>query len=276
MNRSSINALRGQKVLAAAAHPDDIEFMMAGTLLLLKAAGAEIHMWNLANGSCGTASESKRQIIRRRGCEAREAAAVAGAVTHRPLFDDLGIFYDAKSLARVAAVFREIRPNVVLTHSPQDYMEDHQNTCRLVVTAAFSRGMPNFATRPKRPAYDAPVAVYHALPHGLSDGLGRRIEPDVFVDIGGVLAAKRDMLARHLSQKEWLDTSQGMDAYLNEMEELSREVGRQSGSFKYAEGWLRHSNLGFCRKDFDPLGAIARAAGVRKHRTMKQQSERGE
>ena len=36
-------------VLAAAAHPDDIEFMMAGTLLLLKRAGAEIHMWNLAN-----------------------------------------------------------------------------------------------------------------------------------------------------------------------------------------------------------------------------------
>lgn len=263
-------------VLAVGAHPDDIEFMMAGTLLLLKAEGAEIHMWNLANGSCGTASASKRQIISQRGREARKAAAVAGAVIHRPLFDDLGIYYDAKSLARVAAEFREIRPNVVLTHSPQDYMEDHQNACRLVVTAAFSRGMPNFTTRPPRPSYDAPVAVYHALPHGLCDGLGQRIVPELFVDIGGVLASKREMLAQHRSQKEWLDVSQGMDAYLKEMEALGREVGRMSGRFEYAEGWRRHSHLGFCSKDFDPLGAIARAAGVRKRRTVKQQSERGE
>jgi len=51
-------------VLAASAHPDDIEFMMAGTLLLLKEAGAEIHMWNLANGHCGTASSSKRFLAK--------------------------------------------------------------------------------------------------------------------------------------------------------------------------------------------------------------------
>jgi LmbE family N-acetylglucosaminyl deacetylase len=43
------------KVLAAAAHPDDIEFMMAGTLLRLKDAGCEIHLWNLANGCYGSA-----------------------------------------------------------------------------------------------------------------------------------------------------------------------------------------------------------------------------
>jgi len=258
--------MKGDRLVALAvgAHPDDIEFMMAGTLLLLKAAGAEIHMWNLANGSCGTASASKRQIISQRGREACRAAAVAGAVIHRPLFDDLGIFYDAKSLARVAAEFREIRPNVVLTHSPQDYMEDHQNTCRLVVTAAFSRGMPNFATRPPRPAYDAPVAVYHAMPHGLRDGLGNTLVPELFVDIGAVLATKRDMLAEHRSQKEWLDVSQGLDAYLNEMEALGREVGRLSGRFTYAEGWRRHSHLGFCDEAYDPLGELTREARAQR------------
>ena len=123
-------------VLAAAAHPDDIEFMMAGTLLLLKDAGAEIHMWNLANGHCGTARDAREEIIRRRAGEAEASARLAGAVSHPPLFDDLGIFYDRPSLARVSAVVREIRPTIVLTQSPQDYMEDHQNTCRLLVTAA--------------------------------------------------------------------------------------------------------------------------------------------
>ena len=40
--------------IAIAAHPDDIEFYMAGTLLLLKRAGYEIHYMNVANGNCGS------------------------------------------------------------------------------------------------------------------------------------------------------------------------------------------------------------------------------
>ena len=42
-------------VLAIAAHPDDIEFMMAGTLLLLKQAGCETHYLNIANGRTNAA-----------------------------------------------------------------------------------------------------------------------------------------------------------------------------------------------------------------------------
>ena len=91
-------------VLAAVAHPDDIEFMMAGTLLLLQQAGAEIHLWNLANGCYGSVRHRKQEIIRLRAAEARAAARLAGATIHPALFDDLGIFYDAVSLARVAAV----------------------------------------------------------------------------------------------------------------------------------------------------------------------------
>ena len=44
--------------IAIAAHPDDIEFTMAGTLLLLKQAGFEIHYLNLATGNCGSRSLS--------------------------------------------------------------------------------------------------------------------------------------------------------------------------------------------------------------------------
>lgn len=240
-------------VLAVVAHPDDIEFMMAGTLLRLKDAGAKIHMWNLANGHCGTARHTRDEIIRLRAAEAEASARLAGAISHSPLFDDLGIFYDRVSLARVAAVVREIRPSIVLTQSPQDYMEDHQNTCRLAVTAAFSRGMCNFVTEPAQVAYDAPVAVYHALPHGLNDGLGQPIVSDAYVNIAPVMSLKRDMLACHISQKEWLDVSQGMDAYLNEMVRMSAEVGRISGRFAQAEGWRLHSTLGFGPEGFNPM-----------------------
>jgi len=241
-------------VLAAVAHPDDIEFMMAGTLLLLREAGATIHLWNLANGCCGTETESREAIIRIRREEAAASARLAGGVDHDPLFDDLGVFYDAPSLARVAAIVREIAPDIILTHSPNDYMEDHEAVCRLIATSAFARGMPHFPTEPARPVFRKPVRLYHALPHGLRDGLGRLQQPDRLVEITGVLARKRGMLACHRSQKAWLDASQGMDAYLEEMEALCRAMGAiSSGRFEFAEGFIRHNHLGFCPPEFDPL-----------------------
>ena len=46
----------GQKpvILAVGCHPDDIEFMMSGTLIRLHDMGAEIHYMNMANGNCGS------------------------------------------------------------------------------------------------------------------------------------------------------------------------------------------------------------------------------
>lgn len=244
------------KVLAAAAHPDDIEFMMAGTLLRLKDVGCEIHLWNLANGCCGSATLRREEAAAVRWREAQASAALAGGTAHPPLFDDLAVFYDAPSLAKVAAVIRRIRPDIILTQSPQDYMEDHQNTVRLIVSGAFTRGMPNFPTEPAEPSGEYPVAIYHALPHGLRDNLRQVIDPHFFTNITAVLPRKRAMLACHASQKEWLDRTQGMDAYLHEMELMSREVGRMSGHFEAAEGWRRHSHLGFAAQEHDPLNQL--------------------
>ena len=242
--------------LAAATHPDDIEFMMAGTLLRLKDSGCEIHLWNLANGCCGSATLSREDAIAVRWEEALASAELAGGTAHPPLFDDLGLYYDAPSVARAAAVIRQIQPDIILTQSPQDYMEDHQNTTRLVVTGAFTRAMRSFVTQPDVATYNKPVALYHALPHGLNDAVRQPVAPHFFTDIGPVLARKRAMLACHASQKEWLDITQGMDAYLDEMERMSREVGRMSGKFEYAEGWRRHSHLGFGPEEFDPVSDL--------------------
>ena len=43
-----------KRAFAVAAHPDDIEFFMAGTLMRLGEAGYELHYMNVADGSCGT------------------------------------------------------------------------------------------------------------------------------------------------------------------------------------------------------------------------------
>ncbi|GIT04995.1 MAG: hypothetical protein CM1200mP29_04060 [Verrucomicrobiota bacterium] len=137
--------------IAIAAHPDDIEFMMAGTLLLLRNAGWVIHYLNVSSGNCGSNSLSASGTEAERLAEAQEAADFLGATFHPPFSRDLEIFYDLQHLRHLASIIREVNPTIVLTHSPEDYMEDHTNTSRLAVTAAFSRGMPNFEVSPARP-----------------------------------------------------------------------------------------------------------------------------
>jgi LmbE family N-acetylglucosaminyl deacetylase len=195
-------------------------------------------------------------IKRIRWAEAQAAAQEAGATIYPPIADDMTLFYDAPSIARVAAVIRRVKPDIILTQPPLDYMEDHMNACRLVVSGAFAREMPNYATLPPEPHYLGETVIYHAMPVGLMTGLRQAVQPELFVDIGDTLARKRAMLAKHASQKEWLDSSQGMDSYLITMEDLSRQVGELSGRFEVAEGWRRHLHLGYASAGADPISAL--------------------
>lgn len=240
-------------VFAVHSHPDDIEFTIAGTLFQLRDRGCELHYMNIANGSCGTAEHSREEIIRIRRDEGIAAAEYLGATFHESLADDMEVFYDRETLRRLAAVMRQVAPDIVLTASPQDYMEDHMNACRLAVSAAFTMGIPNYPVNPPAAPVEKDVTLYHAMPHGLRDGLRNLITPDFYVDISSVVEEKARMLACHASQKEWLDRTQGFGSYIDTMRSLSREVGVMSGRFEYAEGWRRHSHLGFSRTETDPL-----------------------
>jgi LmbE family N-acetylglucosaminyl deacetylase len=241
------------RAFAIAAHPDDIEFVMAGTMMRLKDAGYELHYLTIGNGSCGSSEHDAETIRRIRRGEAMAAAEYVGATFHEALTNDIEIFYDRPTLARLGSIVREVAPQILLTHSPQDYMEDHTNTCRLAVTAAFCRGMPNFPVDPPRPAIDHEVTIYHAQPHGNCDPLRQPVVPELCVDVTSLMDRKAEMLVKHRSQKDWLDRSQGMDSYVTAMRELNGEVGRMSGRFQFAEGWRRHLHLGFSAADRDPL-----------------------
>lgn len=240
-------------VLAIAAHPDDIEFVMAGTLLQLQARGWQLHYFNLANGCYGSSSLPPAECAAVRLDEAQAAAGLLQATFHPPICDDLNIFYTDELLRQVAAVVRQAKPQIVLTHAPLDYMEDHQNTARLAVGGAFCRGMPHFLTAPSQAAFSDPIAVYHAQPHGNRTPLGEIVMPTHCVDVSQLLPRKRELLAAHASQNEWLDASQGISAYLETMEQLNREVGQLSGCYTAAEGWRQHIHLGLSPAGFDPL-----------------------
>ena len=137
-------------VLAICCHPDDMEWMMGGTLLLLKQAGCEVHTINVANGCAGSTSLPPREIAAVRWKEAQASARLLGSVHHECLVDDLEVFYTPGSRRASRRLVRQVKPDMVFTQSLEDYMDDHMNTARLAVTATFSRNIPFFRIYPGR------------------------------------------------------------------------------------------------------------------------------
>lgn len=251
--------------IAIAAHPDDIEFVMAGTLLRLSEAGWETHYINLSTGNMGSTVMSAEETARIRRIEAKAAAKLLGAKWYEPFCDDLSIFYTEENLRKLCAVIRMAKPTVILTHALADYMEDHMITARLAITAAFARGIPNYESNPQQAPVLEPCTIYHAMPHGQCSPMREPVTPELYVDTATVQSIKRAALACHASQKEWLDKTQGQESYITTMEEFSLILGRQSGAFSHAEGWTRHLHYGFGAAKDDPLSEVL-GAGVRKTR----------
>ncbi len=254
----------GKSVLAIAAHPDDIEFSMAGTLFLLQRRGWNVHYMNIGTGSGGSSKRSPAEMEKIRCREAKAACALAGFHWHRPVTRDLTIQHVPEQLARIVSVVRTAKPDIILTQSLQDYMEDHQNTARLAATAGFCKGSTNAPCKPVRPLFQGTTIVYHALPHGFRDAMGKLQRAGLWVDISSVMEAKEAMLTCHASQRQWLADTQGMDSYTRSMTELSAAMGRMSGKYANAEGWRRHNPLGYSPNPaFDPLrDALADVAHV--------------
>jgi N-acetylglucosamine malate deacetylase 1 len=240
-------------VLAISCHPDDIEFGMAGTLLLLKKAGCSIHMINIANGSVGSTELRPQETAAVRWQEAMNSARNLGAVLHECLVDDLEVFYTQELIRRITGLVRKVKPDIVLTLSMEDYMDDHMNAAKLAVTGTFLRNVPNYRSIPDAPAVFEDAMLYHSTPHILTDMMRRPIVPEMFVDITTVIDEKEQLLACHASQKEWLDKTQGLDSYLKSMRDMAGEVGEMSGRYRFSEGWRRHSFAGFARRDCNPL-----------------------
>ncbi len=243
----------GKTVFALVAHPDDIEFMMAGTLIRLRDFGFELHYMTIANGSCGSIEYNTEEIVKIRRQESMEAAKFLGAVYHESLCNDFEIFYQDALIRKVTAIIREVKPDIIFLPSLQDYMEDHMNSARIGSTAAFAKGSPNYSSIPPRDAIQMDVALYHAMPAGLHTMMGISVIPELFIDISDVIDQKSTMLSMHKSQQKWLSASQGMNEYIASMEMDTLTIGTMSGSFKYAEGWRLHNHLGYSQRVYNPL-----------------------
>ena len=242
-----MNPTDNHTALAFMAHPDDAEFLCAGTLIRLAAAGWEIHIATAAPGDCGTTSETPWAISARRTEEARQAAAMISAQYHCLDERDGLIVYDKPTLRKCVDLFRQVAPSLVFTHPLKDYMMDHEMVALLVRAASFLYGAPNASTLPVRPGSRVPYLYYCDPVEGL-DPLGQPVQPTTLVDITTQLEKKTQMLACHASQREWLRAHHGTDEYLDSMTRLAAQRGRQAG-VAAAEGFVQHRGHAYPHDD---------------------------
>jgi N-acetylglucosamine malate deacetylase 1 len=228
-------------VLSVLAHPDDAEFLCAGTLLrLARERGWEVHLASMTPGDCGSAELPPEEIARTRRAEGARAAAALGGRYHCLEERDLLVFYNERTLERVTRLLRLVRPRVVLTHSPADYMLDHEMTSTVVRAAAFAAPIPNFlAERGLGPVLGHIPHLYYCDAIEGKDALGRDVPPGFCVDVSGVIDVKAELLACHASQREWLLKHHGLDHYLHAMRAWGARRGEACG-VAHAEGFRQH------------------------------------
>ena len=237
---------KSSRLLVVMAHPDDAEILVGGTLFHLKDLGWELGIVTMTAGDCGSATVAREAIARIRYAEAQSAAAYLGAWYACAGLMDVEVMLNAENLRRVVDVMRQFDPDVVITHSPVDYMLDHEEASRLVRAAAFALAIPNYETRQNPPAQRgrATPALYYADATEGKDPLGQRINPQFYVNISKTLPPKREMLSHHASQGEWLRAHHGIDEYLDRMTAWVANYGSECG-FAYAEGFRQHLGHGY-------------------------------
>jgi len=233
--------------LAFMAHPDDAEFLCAGTLIRLRRSGWEVHIATCTAGDCGTATQSPWAISAKRTEEAAQAAALIGASYHCLGELDGFVVYDKEALRKAYDLFRRIAPTLVFTHSPQDYMRDHEEAALIARAASFLYAAPNCSSVPLKPGSTIPY-LYFCDPIEGKDHRGRTAKPDTYVDISGVLEEKRQMLMCHESQRSWLLEHHGVDEYLHMMERHAAFRGSEIG-VAAAEAFLQFRAHGYPAED---------------------------
>jgi LmbE family N-acetylglucosaminyl deacetylase len=226
-----------QVALAFVAHPDDAEFLCAGTLIRLREAGWEVHIVTSTAGDCGTMKQNRSDMISIRTKEAAAAKLIGAS------YDCLGegdglVVYDKPTIQKTVDLFRQFAPSLVITHATKDYMVDHEQTSLLARAASFIYGAPNISSHPRHPESQVPW-LYYCDPIEGVDPLGQPVPPTTRVDVSKQIEKKAKMLACHVSQREWLREHHGMDEYLESMKRWSAVRGKELGT-SYAEGFVQH------------------------------------
>jgi len=223
------------RVLAVGCHPDDLEILCGGTLARYASAGHAVVMAVVANGDKGHFEIPSDQLARIRHEEFRASAGVIGAETIYVGVPDGQVYPDHKTRCKLIEVVRQARPDLVITHDPNDYFGDHTTVSHLVCDASYLGAAPLF--KGKQPAIRSVPPVFF-----MDTVMGVRFDPEHYVDISDTMETKLEMLAKHQTQLTWLHQHDGVDI-LGNVRTVARFRGLQCG-VEYAEAFRTHAVWG--------------------------------
>ncbi|HMZ16669.1 MAG TPA: bacillithiol biosynthesis deacetylase BshB1 [Blastocatellia bacterium] len=210
-------------VLAIAAHPDDVELSVGGTLIKLASMGYRTGILDLTRGEAGTRGtpELRRQ-------EAEQAAQILGAGIRENLdLGDAHIWVNEESRVKLVRVLRRLRPRVIFTQHADDPHPDHAHTAQLVREAMHISGLAK---------YDADAGLERWRPNCVAHFLfPRTVAPTFIVDISAQSERKWKAIRAHASQffnpaSNEPQSRVSTQAFLNEVEARDLYFGALIGA----------------------------------------------
>lgn len=219
------------RVLAVGCHPDDLEIACTGTLIKYIKRGDEVFMCHVANGCRGHKIIPPEKLGPMRHLEAENAAKLIGA---KKIFDldvnDLEV--DSSDMAlkrRMIRVIKEVKPDVIITHDPNDYMTDHREVSKLVFDASFGASVDHI---------EEDLGVCEPAPLYFMDTLaGVGFDPQDYVDVTDEIELKLQALECHETQIKWMREHDKID-FPDFVRTCSKYRGLQS-SVQYAEAFRK-------------------------------------
>ncbi|MDP8217199.1 MAG: PIG-L family deacetylase [Candidatus Theseobacter exili] len=224
------------KVLAVGAHPDDVELLCAGTLSRYSKRGDEVTICHACDGGKGSLEHTTEEIAKIRRKEAIESAEIIGADSIWGGFIDGEVTVDLKSRIKVIDIIRQTDPDLIITHSPNDYHADHLNIGKLVFEATYLACIKLWVT--DYPNTDTVPTLYY-----MDTLAGVNFNPSEYVDISDTIKDKVNMMLKMKSQLGFLKTTHNTDA-----EEFIRIAAKFRGfqaGVAFAEGFVQQQMYPF-------------------------------
>lgn len=164
------------KILALGAHPDDVEIYMFGLLSNLANKNNDIIIVVVTDGSAGTLKTNTRLT------EIRKNEAIKGLSTFgKPIFlglPDGELSFNTFYFQKIKVLVDKIDPDLVITHSPEDYHPDHRALSNYVVESV---------------GFKAPILFSDTL-------MGVNFIPEIYTDITEHFENKKKAIMCHKSQ----------------------------------------------------------------------------
>jgi LmbE family N-acetylglucosaminyl deacetylase len=183
------------RILVIGAHPDDCDIRTGGTAILFAQLGHSVKFISATNGASGHHIIGGMPLAQRRNAEAQRAGESGGFEYELLDNPDGWLTTDLNARAGFIKAMRQFRPDIIITHRPNDYHPDHRNTSVLVQDSSYLVTVQSIC--PFVPALDyQPIILY------MRDPFQKPLpfKADIVIDIDGIMDRKMKMFACHESQ----------------------------------------------------------------------------